>query len=101
MVWKALSKADEDTLLQTVLRLAEADKELDQKIIIPLVRRRAREGFISNDFRDQVFRKLNVIDLGNQSDECWIDAKATSENNQLMDKSMKRKNRPGHDRFKI
>ena len=72
-----LTAADEATFLLDAQAIIESNKEIDIKILVPLVRRRAREGMFSSRTRDQIFEKLGVKDTGNKCDEKWIDARAT------------------------
>lgn len=74
----ALSPAEEALFLKDAKKLIKENKELDFKILLPLIRRRTREGKFSVETREALFKSLNIIDTGNRFDEYWIDRAVTA-----------------------
>jgi hypothetical protein len=69
----ALSNDAEAKFLSDTLKLINENKEFDTSILVPLVRRRARETMFSSATRDAIFTKLGIDDHGKTDDEYWIE----------------------------
>jgi hypothetical protein len=69
---KPLGTHEEESLLQKIKNTFKRQEDVDQAVLVPLLRRRAREGMISARFRDQCLHFIGVQDTGVLR-ENWMD----------------------------